>query len=141
MTVETRRSRVLAARYAAFLLIPTTAIAGHMAKDLEDGDLLGSGNVDVIIQFNSRPTARHHQKVIARGGALKQDLGSIIPGAAYHVPGHALAELAADPDVAYISPDRPVQSLLNYVEPSVNANIAYSYGYDGRGISSEEHTS
>src|SRR5216683_6547152 len=62
--------------------------------------------VDVIIQFNQTPTDAHHQKVQSKGGVLRTKL-DFINGAHYSVPVESLDALADDPDVAYISPDRP----------------------------------
>ena len=108
------------------------AKSSKMAKDLEGKN--GADQVDVIVQFTQVPTAKHHQKVTSRGGKLKQELG-LVKGGAYSVPGSALADLAADPDVTFISPDRPVQS-TGYTDGfvAVNADPAQSYGYDGTGI-------
>jgi serine protease AprX len=50
------------------------------------------------------------------------------------VPASKLKDLADDPDVAYISPDRVVRGTLDYAEAAVNANIALNYGWDGTGI-------
>ena len=63
--------------------------------------------VDVIVQFTQVPTAAHHEKILSRGGTVKRELGQF-KGAAYSMPASALADLAADPDVVYISPDRPL---------------------------------
>ena len=103
-----------------------TAFAGS-AKIAND--LLGASSadsVDVIIQYQQAPTALDHQKVLSYGGSLKQEWG-FVKGATYSVPASALAELAADPDVAYISPDRPLSSTasftptLDYYTGTVNA--------------------
>src|SRR5437763_15107020 len=65
--------------------------------------------VDVIVQFTSDPSEQLIGKVTGKGAALKQKL-SMIHGAAYtSLPVEALAQLAQDPDVAYVTPDRPVQ--------------------------------
>ena len=37
--------------------------------------------VKVIVQFKQAPTARHHQKVTARGGTLRAELKSVKAGA------------------------------------------------------------
>ena len=86
------------------ILSASLAFAGSpkMAKDLEGKR--PSDQVNVIVQFRQAPTAKHHQKVLNRGGKLKQELGLVKSGA-YSLPASALAGLAADPDVAYISPD------------------------------------
>jgi serine protease AprX len=90
--------------------------------------------VDVIVQFTSTPTERHHNKIRSKGGELKHDLSGALNGAHYSVPADRLAELAKDPEVAYISPDRPVHAMLDYANPTVNANIARQYGWDGTGV-------
>jgi serine protease AprX len=120
---------------ASVLILSTTlAFAGSskMAKDLENRN--AADTVAVIVQFKQAPTAAHHQKVLSRGGSLKQEL-SLVKGGAYSMPASKLAELAADPDVAYIAPDRPVQT-AGWTDGfvAVNADIAQSYGYTGKGI-------
>ncbi|PYT93973.1 MAG: hypothetical protein DMG36_06895 [Acidobacteria bacterium] len=94
--------------------------------------------VDVIIQFNETPTDAHHQKVHNKGGVLKTKL-NVIKGAHYSVPVESLQKLADDPDVAYISPNRPLTgtstSTLDYTRETVNAQVALQqWGLDGTGI-------
>jgi serine protease AprX len=97
--------------------------------------------VDVIVQFTQVPTAVHHEKILRRGGMVKRELGQF-KGAAYSMPASALADLADDPDVVYISPDRPLKgasdsspSLVNdYRYFTINANNAASKGLYGAGI-------
>ena len=92
---------------SAVILSASLAFAGSpkVSKDLEGRN--PSERVNVIVQFKQAPTARHHQKVFNRGGKLRQELGLVKSGA-YSLPASALDDLANDPDVAYISPDRPV---------------------------------
>src|SRR6266571_612724 len=105
-----------------------------LSKDLEalKGGNSG-GTVDVIIQFNQTPTDAHHQKVQNKGGVLKTKL-DFIKGAHYSVPVGSLDALADDPDVAYISPNRPLSgtstSTLDYAAESVNAPVAWQQGLD-----------
>jgi len=117
---------------ASLAFAQSPKMSPKISKDLEG--IGSSSQVDVIVQFNQAPTARHHQKVLDRGGKLKQQ-HEIIKGGAYSVPASALADLAADPDVAYISPDRPVtgtasgadtNSVLDYYLPTLNAQYASS---------------
>ena len=117
----------------AVMLSTSLAFAGSpkMSKDLEGKN--ASDQVDVIVQFKQAPTARHHQKVLSRGGTLNRKLGLVKAGA-YTVPASALADLAADPDVAYIAPDRPVKGMLDMTAAAVNASAAWSSGYTGAGI-------
>ena len=93
----------------------------------------GDGTLHVIVQYHAAPGLTHHQKVASRGGILKAPLG-IARAAAYVLPASQLRSLAEDPDVAYISPDRPVQRMLDVTAPSVNAGIAWQYGWNGAGI-------
>jgi serine protease AprX len=53
---------------------------------------------------------------------------------AYSLPASALAGLAADPDVAYIAPDRELHGLLDLSTAAVNASAAANYDLDGTGI-------
>src|SRR5712692_6457802 len=115
------------------LLVAGLCLAdGNKHKLSRDLDALKGSNsgtsVDVIIQFNQTPTDTHHQKVQNKGGVLKTKL-DFIKGAHYSVPVESLDALADDPDVAYISPDRPVKGSLDYVTAAVNAPIAWNiYG-------------
>jgi len=110
-----------------------------ISKDLEGNT--GSGMVDVIVQFKQLPTAAHHEKVLSRGGTIKKRY-SEFRGAAYTMPASALDDLAADPDVVYISPDRPLSGAsttsipmaLDYHTASINAPAAWNQGLSGSGV-------
>ena len=104
---------------------------GRLAKELESLD--PASNVDVIVQFKQAPTEAHHQKVRARGGLHKRSL-DLVKGSLYSVPAGRLKELADDPDVVSISPDRPLQGVLDNAAPAVLGDIAQKYGWDGTGI-------
>src|SRR6266700_3888059 len=130
----------------ALLALVTLLVAGlsfadgkkhKLSKDLEV--LKGGHNgatVDVIIQFNEAPTDAHHQKVHNKGGVLKTKL-DVIKGARYSVPVESLQNLADDPDVAYISPNRPLSgtSTVDFAPETVNAPVAWQqWGLDGTGV-------
>src|SRR6266581_2137918 len=78
-----------------------------------------------------------HAKSTSKGAALKQKL-SVIHGAAFaSLPAQALAQLAQDPGVAYITPDRPVQGATNldYAPETINAPWAWQQlTLDGTGV-------
>src|SRR5207245_360333 len=130
-------------RRLALLTLTTLLAAGlsfadgkkhKLSKDLDA--LKGGHNratVDVIIQFNQTPTAAHHQKVQNKGGVLKTNL-DFIKGAHYSVPVEALDALADDPDVAYITPNRPVRGALDTAVAAVNGGYARTLGLNGAGI-------
>lgn len=128
--------------FSACFLLGKPAFTEHpkIAPDLEAAD--PDSYVSVIVQFKQAPTARHHAKVLSRGGQLKSELG-IVKGGAYKIPASKLKELASDPDVAYISSvDHPVQgmatpisgALLDYYDATVNAPFGWQSGLDGTGI-------
>ncbi|HXI38506.1 MAG TPA: S8 family serine peptidase, partial [Bryobacteraceae bacterium] len=123
-------------RLLVFLILgccatPTVFGGAKISTDLLLGD--PDAVVDVIVQFQTPVTEAHHRKVIDRGGHLKQAL-DIVQGGLYSMRAGKLGDLAQDPDVYYISPDRTVRGMLDYAEPTINANIAFQYGFDGTGI-------
>ena len=120
-------------RLAGFACLTVVALAGEskISKDLKG--LHPDSAVEVIVQFTQPPTEAHHGKVRAKGGVMKVSLDGI-NGALYSMPAGAAVELSDDPDVLYVSPDRPVQGALDYAEPTTNANIAFQSGWDGKGI-------
>ncbi len=115
------------------------AVSPKIAMDLRGKATLD--RVNVIVQFTKTPTARHHQKVFSKGGTLNRELGLVKAGA-YSIPASALVRLAADPEVAYISPERPLFStsngsptaVLDYHTETVNASAAWDAGLNGTGI-------
>src|SRR5713226_4584815 len=130
------------ARFALLALLVLLAAGlsladGNKHKLSNDLDALKGGHhgatVDVIIQFNQTPTPAHHQKVQNKGGVLKTRL-DFIKAAHYSVPVEALDDLADDPDVAYISPNRPVKGALDTTVATVNGGYAQTLGLTGAGI-------
>src|SRR5579872_6167619 len=88
-----------------------------LAVDVQNVD--PDATVDVIVQYRTPPTEANYNKVARRGGVLKRSL-EIVNGAHYSVQARVLDELTSDPDVVYITPDRPVQATLDYANPTVN---------------------
>ncbi|HET8550036.1 MAG TPA: hypothetical protein VFL57_18630, partial [Bryobacteraceae bacterium] len=115
---------------AAVAMSGTASAQPKLARDLDSGS--SENFVSVIVQFTSAPTQRHHDKVRRRGGAVEQELALVNAGL-YKIKAKELAFLAADPEVSYISPDRALTSSMEFANPTVGANIARQYGYDGEG--------
>src|SRR5437660_6083019 len=119
-----------------FLLAAAQAFA-HPKLSPELRHTKPGNRVDVIVQFKSNPTERRIAKVTGKGAALKQKLSAVNGAAFTSLPAEALAQLAQDPEVAYISPDRPLQGTSNfdYTPESVNAPWAWQQlQLDGTGI-------
>ena len=120
-------------------LPPAFAGPRKIAKELEGID--PSKPVNVIVRFKRAPTANLHNKVLNRGGTLKDELGVIRSGV-YSVPASALGGLAADPWVEYIAVNRPVRAtrrnpgswVNDYHAESVNAPAAWAQGLGGSGV-------
>ena len=92
---------------------------------------------NVIVQFAGPPgpdeLAEINRNAIGHGPQQGADL-SVIQGQLYSFPLHALAGLVNDANVAYISPDRPVQPTLDISNSAIGAQTALSYGWNGAGI-------
>jgi serine protease AprX len=93
--------------------------------------------VNVIVQYNSRPSVGLLTAVLNLGGTLLQDL-SLLNESAFQVPGSALNAIVSNSNVVYVSLDRPVQSHgysnnPDFYEDAVFAQSAWNQ-YDGAGI-------
>ena len=117
----------------ALLATTSFALAGHPKLAPELTKLESDTIVDVIVQYRTPPAEEQHSKISLRGGQFKRGL-ELINGAHYSVTARALEQLAADPDVVYITPDRPIHALLDYAIPTVYADVARQNGYNGGGI-------
>jgi len=102
-----------------------------VSKDLKNVD--PSSTVDVIVQWNSGANQEQDDKVSNWGGRTKHKFSSVKAGK-YSLPAYAVSTLANDPDVAFISPDRPVSAKLDYSAAAINASAAWSRHLNGNGI-------
>jgi len=144
-----RNQKILLGRVSltvcTLILGASVAFAGSrkISPDLEGINV--SGQVDVIVQFSQAPSEDYHQKVFRRGGTLKRSFERF-KGGAYTMPASALEDLAADPDVVYISPDRPLRgasssttasaitTVNDYHPAAIDAPGVWSEGWNGSGI-------
>src|SRR6478609_9609206 len=125
------------------LLILTAGVAfagrGKLARDLQGKK--PTDQVNVIVQFNQIPAAKHHKSVLKRGGKLRREL-KLLRSGAYSIPASALADLQANPDVQYVSVDRPVRGAagalvpiagprVDYHTDAVQAPLAWTQGLEG----------
>lgn len=88
---------------------------------------------DVIVQFAMTPGAIHREKILMRGGTIKDDL-SFIKALHASIPASRLDDLSEDSTVTYISPNHPIQSTLNNTTAAVLADYPWGLGLDGKGI-------
>src|SRR5271165_5944572 len=98
-------------------------IASDMPASTRDG------TVEVIVQYRAFPS--HGEG--ARIGQVHRAFRSI-PAVHMTVPLASLASLAADPRVAYISPNRKTTGFLDVTTQTVKANELWQSGFDGTGV-------
>lgn len=123
---------------AIFLIFAATAFAQgqhrKLAADFASFPTHSDGTVDVIIQFNQTPQAKHFEMMAAHGGQWKNTF-QFINGAAYRIPVKMLAFLESHPDVAYVSPDRPNTPTFDDTASAVMADVARAqFALDGTGV-------
>jgi serine protease AprX len=108
--------------------LPLLANSGKLSTDLPT-----TGTVKVIVQFKVVPNYGHLKKLLDLGGKAAKQFKSV-NGFVVTLPVEAFNALAADPDVLYISRDRPLGSKMDVANPTTGANIARQYGFDGSGV-------
>src|ERR1700681_484843 len=123
---------------ALLVLSAMPSYAGQTAKfstDLQQR-AAGANMVTVIVQYRQMPTASSIRTMQVGGAAIKSNLHTI-HAVTMRVPVSMLAKLAKDPNVAYITPDRPV-SLTSGNEDyttAVEADVAAAqFAFDGTGV-------
>ena len=107
------------------------------SRDLQSA-VGGDGMVTVIVQHRQMPTNAHLKSLQAAGATIKSQFHSI-RAVTMRVPVSTLAELAKDPNVAFITPDRQITTTSNpeteEFATAVEANVAESqFGLDGTGV-------
>ena len=116
-------------------VLDTDSSIGKYSADLRSR--AGANNmVTVIVQYRQMPGASHFQSLQSGGASIKARLHTI-RAVTMRVPASMLPILANNPNVAYISPDRPVQLTSQNEDclSAVQADVAAAqYAFDGTGI-------
>ena len=89
--------------------------------------------VKVIVQYKQVPTAAHYAKMQSRGGHLSARL-HMIKGAAFTIPVSALPALEADPEIASVTIDHPMNVADDLTNDATGVESAWSSGYTGAGV-------
>src|SRR5713226_1011752 len=122
-------------RFALVLTLCCTLAFGGSSKlspDLQ-GQTGSLSSINVIVQFNQPLTSSLLNQVTSLGATLLAPL-PLINAALYSMSGLTLNLVAALPTVKYMTPDRASKGMLDVSQPTVNANIALQYGWDGSNI-------
>jgi serine protease AprX len=115
------------------------AQSSKISPDLANNPV--SSTVDVIIQYYNPPSAGETGLLGLLGGLIRTVLGSINAIVANVTYGN-LTNIAADPNVKYISPDRPLAARQQagaipgaaYTSEPINAPAVWQRGYKGTNI-------
>ena len=111
--------------------------AGLQAQSKLSPDLASvppSSSVKVIVQYKiSVQSNRLLLRLPLVGGILRNTL-DLVKSVVVELTGRELQNLANDPDVEYISLDRPVQGSMEYAYPTVYADAAARAGFTGAGV-------
>ena len=111
------------------LVVQTFAQNAKVSRDLWNAP---GQNVDVIVQYHTLPAPGLLQTLLSIvGGVVKGTLG-LVNAVLANVPVARLGDLAADPNVKYISLDRSLTPLLDNATPAVAGDIARGYGWTAR---------
>src|SRR5690348_978013 len=112
-------------------LASLTAFAGSkIAPDMPKAGT--SGSVEVIVQYKNQSALDTQRRWTSMGKVKRQY--RTLRALQMVVPAASLDALAADPQVAYVSPNRAITSSLDITTQSVNANWFWPAGVDGRGV-------
>ena len=116
----------------------STTVAGKFSTDLQQQPADENGVVTVIVQHRQMPSSAHLKTLQGRGAALKHKFHTI-RAVAMRVPVSMLEELANDPNVTYITPDREqkmtASAATEEFATAVEADVAAAtYALDGTGI-------
>ena len=132
------RSLVFAIGCSALAGLGAFAQNPKISRDLATAD--PSSTVPVIIQYAQDPGANEDAAVANVGGNVRFHMHTIHSHAVL-VPQYKLAQLASNPNVTYISLDRPVQArqqvtitAADYTTEPINAPALWKQGYTGSGI-------
>jgi serine protease AprX len=115
------------------------ARSGRIASELSEslakahrGSAKGQ-TVKVIVQYKQVPTRAHYATMRGRGGRLQTKL-HMINGAAFTIPVSALAALEADPQVASVTIDHPMNVMDDLTNDATGVDAAWNAGFNGSGI-------
>lgn len=104
-------------RKTLLIFIPLALFADQ--KIAPDLDLDSGKPARVIVQYRGKSDEARKERVRRRGGRWMRDL-QLVDGALFDgMAAAAVRDLAKDPDVESISPDRPLQAHMDYTRAAL----------------------
>jgi len=133
----------------ALILVANQSFAQRIRGIQDDGNAAASGKLSpdlaqmlrgnagkpmrVIVQYKNAASSKQMAKSQFQGAKLNSTL-SLVNGGAFTMSAAAIRLLAADANVAYISPDRKLKGMDDLTDSAVGVSTAWNSGYDGTGI-------
>src|SRR5579864_2009523 len=116
-----------------FLLISGTQLifaGSKIAPDVPTST--PNATTEVIVRYKTPPT-KDELKQLGPYGQIKRHL-DVINALHVSLTQQAIAALASDPNVVYVSPNRTLGGALDITDQAVNATLAWKLGWDGTGV-------
>src|SRR5581483_455373 len=125
---DNRKMRYLVV-FCLFLNMGSFASAQNHAKVSKQLAALDSeSTVDVIVQYRVHPGEAHFRRARNLGASEKTHFRKL-SAAAYNIPASAIASLANDPDVVFVSVDHKLKSHLDISAKTINAPLLWASNY------------
>ncbi|MGD0436892.1 MAG: S8 family serine peptidase, partial [Bryobacteraceae bacterium] len=99
-----------------------------------------SNKINVIVQYNTSSSSSGGLLGGLLGGLINLLSGilnsvfTVIPAVSATLQPADLVSVSNQSNVSYISPDRPLNAMLDYTAAAVNAPTVWTSGYDGTGV-------
>jgi serine protease AprX len=117
------------------ILTMSSQAFGQSSKISPDLQAVGSNsNVNVIVQYFNPPNSNELKAANLVGAANGKGLGLVKAYRWTLSRGKVPQFVSQDPNIKYVSLDRPLKGAMNYAVPAVNADVAHNLGYDGTGV-------
>ena len=116
------------------ICVPPVGAQNQRKLSADAEAMVNEASVPVIIRYKQMPTTRHQGNIRSHGGAVNRVL-SQLPLIVASLPGSQLGAIASDPDVAYVSLDRPVRAhVAEYTAEPINAPAVWAQRQYGNGV-------
>lgn len=119
--------------FGALLWLLPSAGAQHAKISPELNASAAETETNVIVQYRVTPNARHAERVRSRGGKHNRRW-NFVNSDHYSISRRDLRELADDPEVVAIHPDRVVTGSLDLTAAATGAGAAWASGFTGAGV-------
>jgi serine protease AprX len=117
-------------RSLTLIAFASVVLAG--SKTAPDLPTNSNSPIDVIVQYKTAPT-KNELKQLGPYGQIKKQFVHL-NAVSVSLTTAQIQTVSQDPNVAYISPNRPTHGALDITTAAVNANIAWGLGYTGTGV-------